>query len=135
MNCSKKNVWVIVLLLAFFSFPHVVFANKASVTIEAPESAVKESEITIKITVTHSANAMFHHVKWVYVMMNGKEIARWDYSMFNLPKPDGKLSDMPLVFTKEIKYTVHGRSEITAEASCNIHGSMGPAKAQVSVSE
>ena len=45
MNCSKKNVWVIVLLLAFFSFPHVVFANKASVTIEAPESAVKESEM------------------------------------------------------------------------------------------
>jgi len=136
MNSSKRGLWwLVLLLLVFFLSPHRVFANQAAVTIVAPESAAKGSEIAIRVTVTHSANAIFHHVKWLYVMINGKEVARWGYSMFNLPKPNGKLSSIPLVFTKEIKYTVDGRSEIQAEASCNIHGSMGPAKAQVSVNE
>jgi desulfoferrodoxin (superoxide reductase-like protein) len=135
MNHSKAGSLIVLLLLVFFLSPHDVFANQAATTIEAPESAAKGSEITIRVKVTHSANAIFHHVQWVYVMVNGKEIARWSYSMFNLPKPDGKLLSIPLVFTKEIKYTVNGRCEIKAEASCNIHGSMGPATAQVSVKE
>jgi len=135
MSSSKRSIWAIVLLLVFFSFPHSVFANKASVAIQAPEKTTKGSEITIKVTVTHSANNLFHHVNWVYVMVNGKEIARWDYSMFNLPKLDGTVSATPLVFTKEVTYAVNGSSEMQAAANCNIHGSMGIAKAQVSVNE
>jgi len=136
MNERKTGFWAVLLLLVvLFLSPHVASANQAGATIEAPESAAKGSEITIRVKVTHSANAMFHHVEWVYVMVNGNEIARWSYSAFDLPKPDGKLSSIPLVFTKEIKYTVNNRSEIKAEASCNIHGSTGPATALVSVKE
>jgi desulfoferrodoxin (superoxide reductase-like protein) len=136
MYYSKTSLWIILLLLVVFSHPQAVFANQAAATIEAPESAAKGTEITIRVKVTHSANAVFHHVQWIYIMVNGKEIARWNYSMFNLPVPDNrKLSSIPLVFTKEKKYTINDRSEIKAEASCNIHGSMGPATAQVSVKE
>ena len=47
------------------------FANKASVKIDAPESAAQGSEIIIKISVAHDSNSMFHYTKWVYVMING----------------------------------------------------------------
>jgi desulfoferrodoxin (superoxide reductase-like protein) len=60
-------------------------------------------------------------------MVNGKEIARWDYTMGN--RPEGA------TFTKEIKYKVEGDIEIKAEASCNLHGSAGPATVKVSAKE
>jgi hypothetical protein len=60
-------------------------------------------------------------------MVNGKEIARWDYTMSNLPEG--------ATFTKEIKYRIDGDIEIKAEASCNLHGSAGPAMAKVLVKE
>ena len=135
MKYEKTAFLVIPSLLVSLLFTGVACANQAAATLEVPASAAKGSEITIRVTVTHNANAIFHHVQWLYVIVNGKEIARWSYSMFNLPKPDGKLSSIPFVFTKEIKYTVNDRSEIKAEASCNIHGSKGPAMAQVSVEE
>ncbi len=42
-------------------------ADKASVAIEAPENTAKGSEITIRVTVTHSANSARHHVQWVKI--------------------------------------------------------------------
>jgi desulfoferrodoxin (superoxide reductase-like protein) len=102
-----------------------VFANKTSVSISAPESAAPGSAITIRVTATHSANNFLHHTDWLYIMVNGQEIARWDYSWRN--KPEGS------VFTKEITYVPTGSIDIQAEGHCNMHGSKGPATATVSV--
>lgn len=102
-----------------------VFADKTSVSISAPESAAPGSEITIRVTATHSANNFLHHTDWLYIMVNGQEIARWNYSWKN--KPEGS------VFTKEITYVLTDSIEIKAEGHCNMHGSKGPATAKVSV--
>ena len=124
----KRFKFALLLIAAVFmtlSLTERAFADKASVTIEAPESAAIGSEITIKITVTHSADNFIHHVDWAYIMVNGKEVERWKYKWNNLP-PDA-------VFTKEIKYKVEGPIEIKAEANCNIHGSKGPATKTIAV--
>jgi desulfoferrodoxin (superoxide reductase-like protein) len=104
-----------------------VWANKSTTSIEVPESIPKGSEITIRVTVTHNANNFMHYTKWLQIMVNGKEIARWDYTMGN--KPEGA------TFTKEIKYKVDGDIEIKTEAGCNLHGSAGPATAKVLAKE
>jgi len=104
-----------------------VCANKSATSIEAPENITKGSEITIRVTVTHSANNFTHYTKWLQIMIDGKEIARWDYTMGN--RPEGA------TFTKEIKYKADGNIEIKAEASCNIHGSAGPSTLKVLVKE
>lgn len=125
MKGNNTALLIISFFLMSLLFTDVAFANQASVTIEAPESAVKGSEITIKVTAIHNANNIFHHIEWLSVMISGKEIARWDYTFRNLP--DGEK------FTKEIKYTVNDLFVIKAEASCNWHGSKGPSTAQVSI--
>jgi desulfoferrodoxin (superoxide reductase-like protein) len=102
-----------------------VFADKTSVSISAPESAAPGSEITIRVTATHSANNFLHHTDWLYIMVNGQEIARWNYSWRNKPEDS--------VFTKEITHVLTDRIDIKAEGHCNMHGSKGPATAQVSV--
>ncbi len=96
-------------------------------TIQAPEKATKGTDITIIITVSHSTNNMFHYTKWAKIMVNGKEISRWDYSWNDRPESE--------VFTKEVTYMATGPLDITAEASCNMHGSAGPAKFHVDISE
>lgn len=104
-----------------------LFANQSSVTIDAPEHASKGSEITIAINVEHDGNSMFHYTTWVYVMINGEEIERWDYSWRKRPEAEN--------FTKEITYTVNEPIEIVAEASCNTHGSEGKAIKKVSLKD
>ena len=103
------------------------WANKAETKIEVPESAAKGSEITIKMTVTHSSNSFFHYTEWLWVQVNGKETARWDFSSGN--RPEGE------TFTREIKVKMEGELEIKAKASCNIHGSAGEASAKVAAKE
>jgi desulfoferrodoxin (superoxide reductase-like protein) len=105
----------------FMSVP--ASANKAETKIEAQESADKGSEITIKVTVTHSANSYFHYTEWLWVQVNGKEIAKWEYSGSNRPED--------ATFTKEIKFKVIGDLDIKGKASCNIHGSANEAAAKV----
>jgi desulfoferrodoxin (superoxide reductase-like protein) len=105
----------------FISVP--AWANKSETKIEAPDTAGKGSEITIKVTVTHSANSFFHYTEWLWVQVNGKEIAKWEYSSGN--RPEGA------TFTKEIKYKVDGDLEIKGKASCNMHGSANEAAAKV----
>ncbi len=104
----------------FTSIP--AWANKSETKIEAPASADKGSEITIKVTVTHSANSVFHYTEWLWVQVNGKEVARWD---FGSKKPEDP------TFTREIKLKVDGDLEIKAKASCNMHGSANEATAKV----
>jgi desulfoferrodoxin (superoxide reductase-like protein) len=100
-----------------------VWANQAETKIEAPESADKGSEITIKVTVIHSANSYFHYTEWLWVQVNGKEIAKWEYRSGN--RPEGA------TFTKEVKFKVDGDLDIKSKASCNIHGSANDAAAKV----
>lgn len=102
-----------------------VWADKSATSIEVPETITKGSEITIRVTVTHKGNNFLHYTKWLQIMIDGKEIARWDYTMGNRPEA--------ATFTKEITYKVQGDIEIKAEASCNLHGSTGPATVKIKV--
>jgi desulfoferrodoxin (superoxide reductase-like protein) len=102
-------------------------ANKSAVSIQAPTEAPRGSEVIIRVTVTHNDNNPLHYTEWVYVMVNGKEVARWTYSAFSRPESE--------TFTKELKYQASDNLEIKAEASCNVHGSAGPAISRISVKD
>jgi len=117
----------LVMVMVVLLYGQDLRANKSTTSIEVPENITKGSEITIRVTVTHNANNFIHYTKWLQIMVNGKEMARWDYTMSN--RPEGP------TFIKEIKYKVEGGIEIQAEASCNLHGSTGPAIVKVSAKE
>ena len=127
MKRMATNLSLIFLVMTVLLYGRDVLANKSATSIEVPENITKGSEITIRVTVTHNANSFIHYTKWLQIMINGKEITRWDYTMGN--RPEGA------TFTKEIKYKAEGDIEIRAEASCNIHGSTGPSTAKVLVRE
>ena len=127
MKRMKMNLSLVFLVMIILLYGQEVLANKSATSIEVPEHIAKGSEITIRVTVTHNGNNFMHHAKWLQVMVNGKEIARWDYTMTHLPEGG--------TFTKEIIYKAEGDFEIKAEASCNIHGSAGPSTAKVLVKE
>ena len=99
------------------------WANKAEARLEVPDSAAAGSETTIKLTVIHNANSFFHHVEWAWIQVNGKEIARWDFSGSNLPESE--------TFSRTAKVKMEGNMEIKAKASCNLHGSANEAVAAV----
>jgi desulfoferrodoxin (superoxide reductase-like protein) len=105
----------------------VSLANKASVSIEGPKSAEQGSEVTLRLTVTHSANTFFHYTKLLKVQVNGKPLTEWDFTSSNRPED--------AVFTREVKIRVTGNTEVVAEAFCNIHGSAGPAKVVIVANE
>jgi len=122
----RRGILLGVVMLAVLLFQvSVVCANKSEVTIEGPTQAAKGSEVTLRITATHNANSASHYTEWLKVTANKKEVARWDYTKEN--RPEGA------VFTKEIKIKVLEDTEIIAEASCNNHGSKGPAKHNIKV--
>ena len=124
---NRKPMLLTVVVLFIFLLTGNAWANKAEAKIEAPENAGKGSEITIRVTVIHNANNYFHHVEWLWIQINGNEIARWDYTATN--RPEGT------TFTKEIQYKVDGDVEIKAKASCNMHGSAGEAVIKVLAKE
>jgi len=122
----KKSIVLGILILAvLFVQEHPALANKSAASIEGPTSAGKGTEVTLRITVTHSANSPSHYTEWLKVSSNQKEIARWEYAKDNLPEA--------AQFTKEIKVKITETAEIVAEASCNNHGSKGPAKHRITV--
>ena len=127
MKRTTVNLSLMFLVMIILLYGQEAFADKATTSIEVPENITKGSEITIRVTVTHNANNFIHYTKWLQIMINGKEVARWDYTAGN--RPEGAK------FTKEIRYNVEGDIEIKAEASCNIHGSAGPSIAKVLVRE
>ena len=100
-------------------------ADKAAVTIEAPTTVIKGTEITIRITVMHSGNSERHYVEWIKVWVNNLEVQKWVYSPSNLPEG--------VPFTREIKAKSNENLEIKAEASCNVHGGKGPAVLKIAV--
>jgi len=123
---SIKLFWI-VLLLVVGAWNGVALADKSAVTIEGPVNAAKGSEVTLKITVTHSANSATHYTEWLKVTANDKEIARWNYT--SSQRPDAA------VFTKEVKVKVLEAMDVKAESSCNVHGSKGPSTLKISVKE
>jgi desulfoferrodoxin (superoxide reductase-like protein) len=125
MNRLVLIVSCFLFLFCLHSAP--VFANKASVILEGPASAEKGSEVIIKITVTHSANSFIHYTKWLKIQVAGRPIEQWDFTAGN--RPDGA------TFTKEVRIKVTENTEAVAEASCNIHGSAGPAKLMILVGD
>lgn len=127
MKSNKMLIVFTVFLSILWVNGGIAWANKSSAAIEVPESVSKGTEITIKVTVTHNGNNFLHYTKWLQVSAGDKEIARWDFTSSQRPEA--------AVFTKEIKYIVDGSVEIKAEASCNMHGSTGPAIVKVTVKE
>lgn len=122
----KKTCYILFCLTAILLLSTgAALADKSVVTIIAPESAAKGTEVTIKLNVTHHGNNMFHYTKWAYIKINGKEIERWDFSATKTPESEN--------FTKEVKFIVNEPAQIEAEAYCNIHGSAGIAKASVGI--
>jgi desulfoferrodoxin (superoxide reductase-like protein) len=121
------NLFWIVLLLIVGTFSGVALADKSAATIEGSANAAKGSEITLKVTVTHSANSATHYTEWLKVTANDKEIARWNYT--SSQRPDAA------VFTKEVKVKVLEAMDVKAESNCNVHGSKGPTTLKISVKE
>jgi desulfoferrodoxin (superoxide reductase-like protein) len=126
----KKRISVLFLLgvtVLFFFSGGPAWANKAEATIEVPQTVVQGSEITIRVTVHHDANNFLHYTNWLWIKVNEKEIARWDYTASQRPKG--------ATFTKEVKYKADGPMEIKAKANCNVHGSAGEAEVKVQVKQ
>jgi len=122
----KKSIALGMLILAILLL-HVgpALANKSATSIEGPTSVTKGTEVTLRVNVRHSSNSSSHYTEWLKVTANKKEIARWDYSKDKRPEA--------AEFTKEIKIKVMEDTEIVAEASCNNHGSRGPATHKITV--
>ncbi len=118
---------LIALLLFMLVTATSAFADKASVTITAPESVKAGTEVTIKIKVVHSGNNFIHHVDWAEISVDRKEVKRWDYSWGSTPEAG--------TFEREIKQIVTVPIEVSAQADCNIHGSNGAVKIQIKVTE
>jgi len=127
VKSKKTGFFLMQFLLVVLLWANAAFANKASVSIEAPAEITKGSEITIRLTVDHSADTILHHVEWVQLIVNNNQIGHGQYSAFDLPPA--------ATFTKEIKYVVNENTEIRAEASCNLHGSAGPGFFKIVIKE
>lgn len=125
MKTKEIGIVAAVCLMILSALASPAWADRSAVTIEAPATAQKGSETVIKLNVTHSGNSSFHHTQWVALKVNGKEVQRWEYSGSNLPSSNR--------FSVEYKIAVTEPLEVIAEASCNMHGSAGPAKATVRV--
>jgi desulfoferrodoxin (superoxide reductase-like protein) len=120
---KRKTILLVVFLLSAWAVPAPGLADKSSVTIEAPATAEKGSQVPVKVHVKHKGNSFMHYTNWVEVKVNGETVERWEYSAFKRPEDE--------VFTKEIVVQVDEPLEIVGEASCNIHGSAGTATAIV----
>jgi len=116
---KRSAVLLLTLLAVAWAAPSAVLADKSSVTIEAPDTADPGTEVPVKLLVRHHGNNFLHHTEWVEVKVNGETVERWEFSTFGRPEEEN--------FTREIVVKVEGPTEIVAEASCNIHGSAGPA--------
>jgi desulfoferrodoxin (superoxide reductase-like protein) len=94
-------------------------ADKSEVRIEAPDKAAKGTEILIKLNVSHHGNNLIHHTEWLRLDINGKVVEKWEFSATRRPEAGN--------FTRTFTYKIDGPIEIVSEASCNLHGSKGPA--------
>lgn len=122
----KTTVFLVLsLLLAVLAQP--LLANKSAVSIEAPAAVKAGEEVTIIVNVSHRGNSSLHYTRRLVIQANGQEIARWDFSSSTRPEAEN--------FSREIKLKVEAETEIRAEATCNLHGSAGPASIRIKITE
>lgn len=122
----KKSIVLFMCLMGvLFFYPGTACANKSAVSIEAPASAEKGADVVVRATVTHSSNSYLHYTEWLRVDVDGKTVGKWEYTRSE--RPEGAS------FTKEVRVKAGKTLEIVAEASCNVHGSAGPAKTTIAV--
>jgi desulfoferrodoxin (superoxide reductase-like protein) len=122
----KKSIALGMLILSVLLIQIApALADKSAVSIEGPTKVEKGTGVTLHITVTHNANSSSHYTEWLKVSANKNEIVRWEYNKDKRPEA--------AQFTKEIKIKVTEDTEIVAEASCNKHGSRGPAIHRIGV--
>lgn len=122
----RKTRFLLILLTLFISINGgIAFANKSSTSIEAPQTVQRGSELVIKIHVNHKGNNFLHYTNWLKVLVNQKEVARWEFT--SSQRPEGE------VFSREIKIKAMEDLEVTAEANCNLHGSAGPTSIKILV--
>ena len=118
----KKIMLAVVGALLFLDAGSAL-ADKSAVRLEAPAHAGQGEKITITLFVTHSANNFFHQTNRVNLIINGQEMARWEFSGFNLPEA--------AEFSRTFDYVVTGPVTIESAAFCNMHGSSNTATATV----
>jgi len=119
----KTTGMVLAAVVALPSRP--ALANKSAVRIVAPESVAVGEEITIELHVFHEGNNLFHYTNWIYALVNGQEVRRWEYSALNRPAAEN--------FVVTLQHTMIAPIEIVAEANCNLHGSEGKTKKRVTL--
>lgn len=105
--------------------PPDALADQTAVRIEAPSSALPGSQITITVHVTHSGNDFFHFTEWVWLKANDTEIGRWEFQSNARPENE--------TFVRQLSYRIEGPVTLTAQGNCNVHGSAGIARADVSL--
>ena len=98
-------------------------ADETGVRIEAPAVAAAGDEITVTVHVTHEGNNFFHFTDWVWLKAGDREIGRWAFSAQERPEDER--------FSRQVTYTVSGPTVFTAQGNCNVHGSAGPARAEL----
>ena len=118
-----KKMFLLIVSALFFLGTGSALANKSAVRMEAPVHAAQGEKIKIKLFITHSANNFFHHTKKVSLIINGREVTRWEFSPFNLPEA--------AEFSRTFEYVMTGPITLESAAFCNIHGSANTAKATV----
>jgi desulfoferrodoxin (superoxide reductase-like protein) len=121
----KTRIKLVVLYsVAFLIVTLPALANKSSVAIEAPATAIKDEMVTITLKVSHQGNNLIHHTMWAYVKVNGAEVGRWEWKKKHFESGN---------FTRQITVKAEKTLAIEAEASCNFHGSAGMKQAAVEV--
>jgi len=115
---GKPYIFVLAGILAM-GIGGAAFADKTSVSIDAPDTAKKGSVIVITVKVSHNGNNFMHYTDWVSLRVNGAEVKRWKFSSGAKPESEN--------FTRQVEYKVEGPVSIEAEGNCNIHGSAGKA--------
>lgn len=120
-----KKILLVSLGLIFLTTS--ALANKSAVSIIAPQKVKAGEEVTLVIKVTHRGNSSLHYTKRVVVKADEKEIARWEFSSSNRPEDEN--------FSREAKLKIEKETAIIAEATCNIHGSAGPAKVIIKIED
>jgi len=121
----KTGLIIVAVVIIFTSYAGAARANKSATAIEAPDQVAKGTEITVKVHVTHRGNSFAHYTNWVKVLVNGDEVALWQYSANNRPENAR--------FTREVQLTINEPTEIVAEANCNLHGGQKPSKKTITL--
>lgn len=130
MNLRRRDFMKTLAATALATIAHppaLALANRTSVSLSAPDRALRGSAITITLHVTHRGNNFTHFTNWVLLKADDQEIARWEFSAFNRPPSE----NFTLETTLEVQQTV----QLVAEGNCNLHGSDGKAFHTITVTD